>query len=136
MPEEATTPDCWLAPPPDVSARWLVCRRVQPTDAAALYEAVAASLEHLRPWMSCVGRRARRDRFPRRRAARFRHLERDLSTSTRFPGLDEGGEPVVEGRDNLFLAHGAGGPGRATIRLWISTRREQTYRQENRRGPY
>jgi hypothetical protein len=79
---------------------------------------------------------ARRDRFPRRGVARFRHLERDLSTSTRFPGLDEGGEPVVEGRDNLFLAHGAGGPGRATIRLWISTRREQTYRQENRRGPY
>jgi hypothetical protein len=80
---------------------------------------------------------ARRDRFPRRGVARFRHLERDLSTSTRFPGLDEGGEPVVEGRDNLWvLAHGEGGPDRATIRLWISTHSRATYRQENRRGPY
>lgn len=66
----------------------------------------------------------------------FRHLERDLNTSTRFPGLDEGGEPVVEGRDHLFLAHGEGGWGRATIRLWISTPSRATYRQENRRGPY
>lgn len=43
--------DSWLHPPLEVLAGWLTCRRVQMTDSDALYEAVVASSEHLRPWM-------------------------------------------------------------------------------------
>lgn len=51
MDENVTTRQCWLAPPPEARAGWLVCRRVRATDADALHDAVAASQEHLRPWM-------------------------------------------------------------------------------------
>ena len=34
-----------------VQAGWLVCQRLQPGDDQDLYEAVMASLDHLRPWM-------------------------------------------------------------------------------------
>jgi ribosomal-protein-serine acetyltransferase len=43
-----------VAPTARVEAGWLVCRRVQLGDARDLYEAVEASMDHLRPWMPWV----------------------------------------------------------------------------------
>ncbi len=39
------------APPEQIDAGLLVLRRLRPDDAAAIAAAVAASMEHLRPWM-------------------------------------------------------------------------------------
>lgn len=51
MSEEATTSSYQFVPATQVEAGWLVCRRVQRGDARELYEAVTASMDHLRPWM-------------------------------------------------------------------------------------
>lgn len=50
VPDEPTT-SAGFVPAPRVNAGWLVCRRVEPGDAGALYDAVTVSAEHLRPWM-------------------------------------------------------------------------------------
>lgn len=50
MPDEPATSDYFVAAP-RVEAGWLLCRRVEPGDADALFEAVVASIDHLRPWM-------------------------------------------------------------------------------------
>jgi hypothetical protein len=43
---------------------------------------------------------------------------------------------MVEDGDDSFLAHGEGRAGSCHNPTRISTPREQTYRQENQRGPY
>jgi RimJ/RimL family protein N-acetyltransferase len=40
-----------FCPPPATEAGWLVCRRVRRDDAADVYEAARASLEHIKRWM-------------------------------------------------------------------------------------
>ncbi|HEY6275731.1 MAG TPA: GNAT family N-acetyltransferase [Streptosporangiaceae bacterium] len=45
-------PDVIAAPPEQVDAGLLVLRRLRPEDAGAIAAAVAASLDHLRPWMA------------------------------------------------------------------------------------
>lgn len=53
MPDEPATSDYFVAAP-RVEAGWLLCRRVESGDADALFEAVVASLDHLRPWLPWV----------------------------------------------------------------------------------
>jgi ribosomal-protein-serine acetyltransferase len=50
MPDERSLSHRFV-PPLHVEAGWLVCRRVQQDDVQDLYDAVAASTDHLRPWM-------------------------------------------------------------------------------------
>ena len=50
MTEKAGSGD-WFLPAPTVEAGWLLLGRPEPGDSSALYDAVAASSEHLRPWM-------------------------------------------------------------------------------------
>jgi ribosomal-protein-serine acetyltransferase len=45
------SPGDWFVPAPRAEAGWLLLRRPEPGDSGVLYEAVATSADHLRPWM-------------------------------------------------------------------------------------
>lgn len=47
----APSPSDWFVPAPGKQAGWLLLRRPEPGDISALFDAVAASSDHLRPWM-------------------------------------------------------------------------------------
>jgi ribosomal-protein-serine acetyltransferase len=51
MSTEAAPPGYRFVAAWSIQAGWLVCQRLQPGDEQDLYEAVMASMEHLRPWM-------------------------------------------------------------------------------------
>jgi ribosomal-protein-serine acetyltransferase len=107
----------WFLPAPTVEAGWLLLRRPEPGDSSALHDAVAASSEHLRPWMpwaaNYTAEMARE--FVQRNAAR------------------PGNPPVPEAsylvwdRDRRLLGvcglHARLGPGALEIGYWVDVRR-------------
>jgi ribosomal-protein-serine acetyltransferase len=106
-----------FCPPPAVEAGWLVCRRVQRDDVTDLYDAVSASLEHLKPWMPWVT-----GSYSRQEAEDF----------TIRNSLAADGEPVTEApyvvrdTDGQFLGmcglHARLGPGTLEIGYWVDVR--------------
>lgn len=110
------TPSYWLAPPPKISAGWLLCRRLQIDDADALYEAVCASVEHLRPWMPwAVG-------YTREMAREF--VERN-ATACEKPAVAEASYAICDRRGQLLGVcglHARLGPKAVEIGYWVDVR--------------
>ncbi len=115
MSDEPATGDDFV-PAPRVEAGWLVCRRVEPGDADVVYEAIAASMEHLRPWMDWV------EGYTPERARGF--VERNVAR----PGSS--GVPEVSylacDRDGrllgMFGLHARLGPGALELGYWVDLR--------------
>ncbi|MGH3157950.1 MAG: GNAT family N-acetyltransferase [Streptosporangiaceae bacterium] len=111
------TPAVLFRLPSSTEAGWLVCRRVQRGDADDLYQAVLASLDHLRPWMAWVA-----DGYTRQEAEDFtiRH------TSTPRDAPVPGASYAVRDRSGEFLGicglHGRPGPGALEIGYWVDVR--------------
>jgi ribosomal-protein-serine acetyltransferase len=106
-----------FCPPTTAEAGWLVCRRVRRDDATDLYDAVRASIDHLKPWMPWAT-----DSYSRQEADDF----------TIHQTLVAEGEPVAEApyvvrdRDGRFLGmcglHARLGPGALEIGYWVDVR--------------
>jgi len=113
----ATDDEFTFCPPAATEAGWLVLRRVQRADAADLYDAVRASIGHLKPWMPWAT-----DGYSREEAEDF---------TVRQTRAAEG-EPVAEApyvvrdRDGRFLGmcglHARLGPGALEIGYWVDVR--------------
>jgi ribosomal-protein-serine acetyltransferase len=106
-----------FCPPPATEAGWLVCRRVRRDDAADVYEAARASLEHLKRWMPWMT-----DSY-------------DLASAEEFAARNSQvpeGEPVTDAsyvirdRGGQFLGvcglHARRGPGALEIGYWVDVR--------------
>ena len=52
--QENSAVEFQFIPPRSLQAGWLCCRLIEADDAVRLYEAVMASIDHLRPWMPWV----------------------------------------------------------------------------------
>lgn len=115
MSDEPATGDDFV-PAPRVDAGWLVCRRIEPGDADVVYEAIAASMEHLRPWMAWV------EGYTPEKARGF--VERNVAR----PGGS--GVPEVSylacDRDGrllgMFGLHARLGPGALELGYWVDVR--------------
>ena len=97
-------------------AGWLVCQRPQPGDDQDLYEAVMASMDHLRPWMPWA-----RDYTPRT-AAEF--VERHGGQSDLTP-VDEALYVIRDRRGRLLGVcglHARLGAHRLEIGYWVDVR--------------
>lgn len=106
----------WFIPAPQVEAGWLLLRRPEPGDSSALYDAVSASADHLRPWMPWA-------------AAYTPEMARDfVERNTAKPGRS----PVHEAsylawdRHRRLLGacglHARIGPGALEIGYWVDVR--------------
>jgi RimJ/RimL family protein N-acetyltransferase len=106
-----------FCPPTSTEAGWLVCRRVQRSDVNDLYDAVRASIDHLKPWMPWVT-----DGYSRRETEDFAVGQTQAAD----------GEPVadaayaVRDSDGQFLGvcglHARLGPGALEIGYWVDVR--------------
>lgn len=106
----------WFVPAPMAEAGWLQLRRPGPGDASALYEAVATSADHLRPWMAWA-------------AAYTREMARDFVDRN---AAKPGNPPVPEASylawdsDRHLLGvcglHARIGPGALEIGYWVDVR--------------
>jgi len=109
--------DSWFAPAPRVEAGWLLLRRPQPGDSKALFDAVVASADHLRPWMPWAAA------YTEERARDF--VDRNAAKP--------GNPPVPEASylawdsDGCLLGacglHARIGPGGLEIGYWVDVRR-------------
>ncbi|MDA8072575.1 MAG: GNAT family protein [Actinomycetota bacterium] len=116
MTDEPTAGE-WLVPPPRTAAGWLLLRRPEPGDSSALYDAVVASVDHLRPWMSWA------EGYTPQMAEAF--VDRNAAKP--------GDPPVAEvsylvwDRDDHLLGvcglHARIGPGALEIGYWVDVRR-------------
>lgn len=114
--EEATTQEGWLDPPLEASAGWLACRRVRTSDADALYEAVTASSEHLRPWMPWAAG------YTAEMAREF--VERNAAQPG-VPAVTEASYAIVDRRGQLLGVcglHARIGPNAVEIGYWVDVR--------------
>lgn len=100
------TGQSWLAgyPRERVDIEGLVVRRYSPDDAAAMVEAVAASIEHLRPWMPWI---AFEPQSIDQRRALLRQWSNEWETKESFPyGIFE--NDALVGSTGLHVRSGAG----------------------------
>lgn len=115
MADEPATSD-YFVPAPRVAAGWLLCRRVEPGDADAVYEAIAASMEHLRPWTPWAEgyTPAKAEEFVARNVAR-----------PDTPAVPEASY-LACARDGTLLGvcglHAGLGPGALEIGYWVDVR--------------
>ena len=110
-------PGFTICPPAATGAGWLACRRVQRGDAADVYTAVRASIDHLKPWMPWAT-----DGYSRREADEFAIGQSRAAD----------GEPVTDAayairdRDGRLLGvcgmHARLGPGALEIGYWVDVR--------------
>ena len=105
-----------FVPPRSLHAGWLTCRLVEASDADYLYEAVLASMDHLRPWMPWV--------------VGYKRQIADVYVSQALRGAS--GQPVHEAiyvptdGEHAFLGsfglHARLGPGALEIGYWVDVR--------------
>ena len=102
-------------PPERIERDGLVLRRPTPDDGDAMHAAVAASLEHLRPWMAWAGEDAA---TPRRRQEFLEQVDRGWEAGSDFAYL------AVDPDDDVVLGtfgmHRRVGPGGIEIGYWVS----------------
>ena len=111
-----TRADFQFVPPRSLHAGWLTCRLIEASDADYLYEAVLASMNHLRAWMAWV------NGYSREMADQY--VTQALRGTT--------GKPVHEAiyvptdSENRFLGcfglHARLGPGALEIGYWVDVR--------------
>jgi ribosomal-protein-serine acetyltransferase len=106
-----------FCPPSTVEAGWLVCRRVQRSDATDLYNAVRTSIDHLKPWMPWAT-----DDYSRQEAEDFTVRQTRAAESGPVPEAPY----VVRARDGQFLGmcglHARLGSGALEIGYWVDVR--------------
>lgn len=117
MTDESSARD-WLIPPPRAEAGWLFLRRPEPGDSSALYDAVAASEDHLRPWMPWA------EGYTPEKAQAF--VDRNAAKAGN-PAVPEVSYLVWD-RDGHHLLgvcglHARVGPGALEIGYWVDVRR-------------
>jgi RimJ/RimL family protein N-acetyltransferase len=101
-------------PPERIGGEGIVLRRPRPEDGDALAEAIAASLEHLRPWMAWADDAAT---TPERRAAYLERVEQGWESGSDFAFLVlDPDERAVVGAAGL---HRRIGPRAIEIGYWV-----------------
>jgi ribosomal-protein-serine acetyltransferase len=107
----------WFVPAATVEAGWLLLRRPEPGDTSALHGAVAASSEHLRPWMPWAAN------YTAEMAREF--VQRNAARPGNPPVLEA--SYLVWDRDRRLLGvcglHAGLGPGALEIGYWVDVRR-------------
>ena len=111
-----SAPSFQFVPPRALRAGWLTCRLIEAGDADYLYEAVLASMDHLRPWMPWV--------------TGYNREMADEYVSKALRGAS--GQPVREAiyvptdSESSFLGsfglHARLGPGALEIGYWVDVR--------------
>ncbi|MHB1734480.1 MAG: GNAT family N-acetyltransferase [Ferrimicrobium acidiphilum] len=105
-----------FVPPRSLHAGWLTCRLIEDGDADYLYEAVLASMDHLRPWMPWV------TGYNRQMADEY------VSQALRVASGQPAHEAIYVPTDseNSFLGvfglHARLGPGALEIGYWVDVR--------------
>ena len=114
--QENSAVEFQFIPPRSLHAGWLSCRLIEANDADRLYEAVMASVDHLRPWMPWVNdyRREMADEF-------VSNALEALSGRS----VNEANYVSTDSEDNLlgvFGLHARLGPGALEIGYWVDVR--------------
>lgn len=109
------SPDPASFPPEHVDGGLLVLRRMQPDDAAGIARAVAASMDHLRPWMPWATAEAA---DPRAQLSRMAEADELWESGKDFIySVRPAGEDTVAGQIGLHRREGDGG---VEIGYWIA----------------
>ena len=106
----------WFVAAATVEAGWLLLRRPEPDDSSALHDAVAASSEHLRPWMPWAANYT---------AEMAREFVQRNAAKPGNPPVPEASYLVWD-RDRRLLGvcglHARLGPGALEIGYWVDVR--------------
>jgi ribosomal-protein-serine acetyltransferase len=113
---EEPSAGAWLVPAPSTQAGWLFLRRPGPGDSRALYAAVAASADHLRPWMPWA------EGYTPELAQAF--VDRNACQPGN-PAVAEASYLVLDREEHLLGVcglHARIGPGAVEIGYWVDAR--------------